>query len=141
MSSDDSIETRIRSWVTIEPRPPRVTIGDVTYEWPAGTTNEEAQAVLDEAARIAAGARTEHAVESADQLEPLLSHLEMQALDRVTCHGVENERLSCARVPGWDHVELHVDDVCVWKRWVHGNETTILVTEEWTPEGFTYLKG
>ena len=45
----DAIECTIRS-VPTEVRPlQRVTIGDVTYEFPEGTTREEAQSVLDEA--------------------------------------------------------------------------------------------
>lgn len=53
MSSDgiDGIEATVRSYA-IERRPLlRVTIGDVTYEFPEGTTRDEAQLVLDEAKR------------------------------------------------------------------------------------------
>jgi hypothetical protein len=47
MSDDDSIEIRVRL-----PPPPeriRVTIGNTVFEFPEGTTREQAQSVLDEA--------------------------------------------------------------------------------------------
>lgn len=50
LASDDTYECTIRSYPTeVRRQPPRVTIGDVTYEFPEGTTDEEAQSVLDEA--------------------------------------------------------------------------------------------
>lgn len=54
----DGIDVRARAWVAApRRRPPSLTIGDVTLVFPDGTTNEEAQAVLDEAKRLVAGCR------------------------------------------------------------------------------------
>ena len=58
--SDDAIDTRIRFYANYAPPPPRVRIGDATYVWPAGTTREQAQAVLDEAKLICLTQMTEN---------------------------------------------------------------------------------
>lgn len=51
--TDDGIEARVTWYVDIiRPRiPPSVRIGNDVYVFPSGTTNEEAQSVLDEATR------------------------------------------------------------------------------------------
>lgn len=51
VDAQDGIETTVRSWAQVRRAPPRwrIRIGDELYEFPEGTTREEAQAVLDEA--------------------------------------------------------------------------------------------
>lgn len=49
--SGDGIEAKVKAFVTVHPAPPRVRIGDDLLVFPPGTTNEEAQSVLDEAKR------------------------------------------------------------------------------------------
>ena len=51
MTDKDSIEMRVRWWPAPEPTRIRVRIGDTLYEFPEGTTREQAQSVLDEAKR------------------------------------------------------------------------------------------
>jgi hypothetical protein len=50
--SGDGIEARITTYVNVHPAPPSIRIGDEVLVFPPGTTNEEAQSVLDEAKRI-----------------------------------------------------------------------------------------
>lgn len=47
--SDDAINMRVRSYANYTSSPPSVRIGDDLFVWPAGTTREQAQSVLDEA--------------------------------------------------------------------------------------------
>jgi hypothetical protein len=49
--SDDGIEARVVHYMNVT-RPPSIRVGDETLVFPPGTTNEEAQSVLDEARRI-----------------------------------------------------------------------------------------
>lgn len=51
VDAQDGIETTVRSWTPVRRAPARfrVRIGDDIYEFPEGTTREEAQSVLDEA--------------------------------------------------------------------------------------------
>jgi hypothetical protein len=51
MNEDDGIEARVTSYANVM-RPPSVRIGNDVYVFPAGTTDAEAQAVLDEAKRV-----------------------------------------------------------------------------------------
>jgi len=46
--SDDGIEIRIRCWAHQRQRY-RITIGDVTYEFPDGTTREQAEEAIEQA--------------------------------------------------------------------------------------------
>lgn len=56
---NDAYEGTVSFYCNYREPPPRITIGDVTYEWPAGTTREEAQAVLDEAKLLVLSEMTE----------------------------------------------------------------------------------
>lgn len=48
---DDGITVRLRSWAVYQSPMIRIRIGDTLYEFPFGTTREQAQSVLDEAKR------------------------------------------------------------------------------------------
>jgi hypothetical protein len=49
VAGDDGIEAKLISYANLHPAPPQIRIGDDVYVFPVGTTNEEAQSVLDEA--------------------------------------------------------------------------------------------
>lgn len=52
MNGDDGIEARVTCYANVVRQPPRIRIGDVVFEFPPGTTDEEAQSVLDESKRV-----------------------------------------------------------------------------------------